>query len=87
MKKEGMKMDNNILTILTSEDKEDIRVALKDIIIERIKDDFEAYNCFIFDPDELDTMIQDAVEEAKAEIKPMVKEFMFNEMKNKLGLK
>jgi ribosomal protein S3AE len=79
-------MNNDILTILTSEDKDDIRKALKDIIVNRIKEDFQDYDSYIFDGDSLGEIIEEAIEEVKDEIKPLLKEQMFNEMKKKLGM-
>lgn len=78
--------NNNILTVLTSEDREEIRKSLKDIIIEQIKDDFRDCGTYMFDMDDINDMMQEAIEEIKEEIKPMLKDFMFNEMKNKLGI-
>ncbi|WP_297419147.1 hypothetical protein [Clostridium sp.] len=84
-------MDNNILTILTSEDKEEIRKSIKDIIIKQIEEDLISYSegHYIFDEDEIlkiQDMINEAIEEVKAEIKPLLKEKMFKEMKDKLGI-
>jgi hypothetical protein len=86
----GRKMDNNILTLLTSEDKDEIKKAIKDIIINQIEEDVKDCGNYLIDTDELNDMIQEAVEEAveeaKDELKPVLKEFMFNEMKKKLGI-
>ena len=84
-------MGNNILTILTSEDKEEIRKSIKDIIIKQIEEDLISYSegHYIFDEDEIlkiQDMINEAIEEVKAEIKPLLKEKMFKEMKDKLGI-
>lgn len=81
-------MDKNILTILTTEDREDIKKSLKGIIVDKIKDDFnDKYKSYyIFNPNDLDGMIGEAIKEAKEEIKPLLKEFMLNEMKKKIGM-
>jgi len=79
--------DNNILTILTSDDKDDIREAVKQLIVEQVKSDLEGSDYYIFDPDELQEMLANLAEEVKEEIKPLVKEKMFADMMKKLDLK
>lgn len=78
-------MDNNILAILTTEDRDDIKKALKDIIINQIREDVRG-DTYIFDSNDLNDMMQEAITEIKEEIKPILKDFMFNKMKKKLGI-
>ena len=82
-----MKVDNNILTILTKDDQKEIKQALKNIIIEQIKSDFESQDEYIFDRDSIDELMEEAMDEIKEEIKPLLKDFLFSEMEKKLGIK
>ena len=79
-------MDNNILTILTETDRYEIKRALKDIIIEQIKSDFEDNDCYLFDINDINGVMEEAITEIKEEIKPLLKEKLFAEMKAKLEL-
>jgi len=78
--------DNNILTILTSDDRDDVRNAVKQLIIEQVKSDLEQSEYYIFDPDELQEMLSDLAQEVKEEVKPLIKEKMFADMMKKLDL-
>lgn len=78
--------DNNILTILTSEDRDEVRGAIKQLIIDQVKSDLEESEYYIFDPDELQEMLSSLAEEVKEEVKPLIKEKMFADMMKKLEL-
>ena len=78
--------DNNILTILTSDDRDEVRESIKQLIIEQVKSDLEESEYYIFDPDELQEMLTNLAEEVKEEIKPLIKEKMFSDMMKKLEL-
>lgn len=75
----------NVFTLLTSEDKDDIRASVKAIIIQQIKNDFENYDCYILDPHEIEDMVQEVVEEAKDEVRNMYKEILIKQMEEKLS--
>ena len=79
-------MDSNILTILTETDRDEIKKALKDIIIEQIRSDFNENSCYLFDIDDINNVMEEAIAEIKEEIKPLLKEKLFAEMKEKLEL-
>lgn len=79
-------MNTNILTVLTSEDRDDIRVALKEIIIEQVKEDFRDNGSYLFDREDVEGMVHEALEEAKEEIKLQLKEVMLKQMQDKLGI-
>ena len=79
-------MDNNILTILTSQDRDEIKQALKDAIIKQIQDDFHSCDSYMFNIDDINKMMQEAIEDVQEEVKPIVKEFMLNEIKKKLKI-
>lgn len=74
----------NVLTILTSEDKVEIKMAMKEIIIDQIKSDFENYDCYLFNPTHIQDMIEEIVDEIKEEIKIAYKEKIMKEMEEKL---
>lgn len=76
----------NILTILTETDREEIKRALKDIIIEQIRTDFEERTTYIYNPSNLDVMFDEAIEEVKEQIKPLLEQELMKQMKEKLGL-
>lgn len=78
--------DENILTILTSDDRDDVRDAVKQLIIKQVKTDLEERDYYIFDPDELQEMLSNLAEEVKEEVKPLIKEKMFADMMKKLDL-
>ena len=68
-------MKENILTLFTSEDKNDIKQAVKNIIIEQINADMtELRYSYIIDDNDLSEMVVGLLEELKAEIKVEYKE-------------
>lgn len=76
----------NILTLFTSEDKDEIRKAIKEIIIEQIKNDFENTSTYLVDPSQIEDMVSEVVEEVKDEVRSIYKEKLMKEMEEKLGL-
>ena len=79
-------MDNNILAILTETDREEIKRALKDIIIEQIRDDFAENDMYLFDKNEINEMMDEAIMEVKSEIKPLLEQKLLKEMREKLNM-
>ena len=79
-------MDNNMLTILTSEDRDEIKQSLKNVIIEPIESDFRESTNYLFDANDISDMLQEAIKEVKAEIKPLMKDYLLQEMQKKLGI-
>ncbi|MGL4452776.1 MAG: hypothetical protein ACRCTZ_16530 [Sarcina sp.] len=75
-----------VFTLLTSEDKSEIKLALKDIIVNQIKNDFEDYGCYLFDPNEIEEWVSEVREEVKDEVRVIFKEKLLKEMEEKLGL-
>lgn len=76
----------NILTIFTSEDKDEIRKATKEIIIDQIRSDFDNCGCYLIDPRQIEEMVSEVVEEVKEEVRSIYKEKLMKEMEDKLGL-
>lgn len=75
----------NVLTLLTSEDRFEIKKAMKEIIVEQIKSDFESYDCYLFDPSQIQDMIEEVVDEVREEVKIAYKEKVMKEMEEKLA--
>ena len=75
-----------ILTLFTSEDKDEIRKAIKEIIIEQVKTDFENTSTYLVDPSQIEDMVSEVVEEVKDEVRSIYKEKIMKEMEEKLGL-
>lgn len=76
----------NVITLLTTEDKDEIKKAIKEIIIEQVRNDFDSYDTYLFDPRQIELMIEEIIEEVKYEIRGTLKEKMIKEMEGKLGL-
>lgn len=75
-----------ILTLFTSEDRDEIRGALKELIIEQVKNDLENSTYYLVNPDEVQEMVQEVVEEAKEEVKEVYKGVLMKQMEEKLKL-
>lgn len=76
----------NILTLFTSEDRDEVRKAIKEIIIEQVRSDFENTTHYLVDPSQVEDMVAEVVEEVKEEVRSIYKEKLINEMEEKLGL-
>lgn len=79
-------MDTDILTILTKSDREEIKSAMKNLIIEQFESDLKDTDAFLFDYQSLEDMIEEVIEEVKTEIRPLAKKKLKAEMKSKLNL-
>ena len=77
---------DNILTLFTSEDKNEIRKAIKQIIIKQVENDFEDNCHYLINPNEIEDMISEVIEEVKDEVKNIYREKLIKEMEEKLRL-
>ena len=77
---------NNILTLFTSEDKNEIRKAIKQIIIKQVEKDFEDNCYYLINPNEIEVMISEIIEEIKDEVKNIYREKLIKEMEEKLKI-
>lgn len=77
---------DNILTLFTSEDKNEIRKAIKQIIIKQVEKDFEDNCHYLINPNEIEDMISEIIEEVKDEVKNIYREKLIKEMEEKLRL-
>ena len=77
---------DNILTLFTSEDKDEIRKAIKEIIIKQVRSDFENNSFYLVDSNQIEDMVSEVVEEVKEEVREIYKEKLIKEMEEKLGI-
>lgn len=77
---------DNILTLFTSEDKNEIRKAIKQIIIKQVEKDFEDNCYYLINPNEIEVMISEIIEEIKDEVKNIYREKLIKEMEEKLKI-
>ena len=75
---------DNILTLFTSEDKNEIRKAIKQIIIKQVEKDFEDNCHYLINPNEIEDMISEVIEEVKDEVKTIYREKIIKEIEEKL---
>lgn len=77
---------DNILKIFTSEDKDELKGAIKQLILNQFESDLEENDCYLFDVQEIEDMVSEAfqeiVEEIKAEYRQKIKNSI-NEMLDK----
>lgn len=76
---------NNILTLFTSEDKNEIKKAVKEIIIRQVEKDFEDNCHYLIDPNQIEDMLSEVIEEVKDEVKTIYREKLIKEMEAKLS--
>ena len=59
----------NIITLSTNEDKDEIKKAIKEMIIEQIRNDFENTSTYLIDPSQIENMFLEVVAEVKDEVR------------------
>ena len=64
---------NDIITILTSKDREEIKEGIKSAIVNQFKEELEDCDTYLFDVSDIQEMVNDAVRDALYE--------MYNEIK------
>ena len=74
----------NILTLFTSEDKNEIKGAIKEIIIKQVESDFQDNCHYLINPNEIEDMISEVIEEIKDEVKTIYREKIIKEIEEKL---
>lgn len=79
-------MNENILAIFTSEDRQELKDAFKKLIIEQLESDLKENYNYLFDPDDMQELCTQAIEEIKGEVKELLKNKMMKEMMAKLDL-
>ena len=76
----------NLLAIFTSEDKDEIKREVKQLILDRVKRDLEDYDRFIVCGDDIRDMFEGVLDECKEEIKADMMVKIRESMEEKLRL-
>ena len=72
---------------LGAENMEDLKKKIVNVIVNQIKDDFEESSRYLITPDDVaDAVYREVVEEAKAEVKPIIKERILQKTLKEYGL-
>lgn len=70
----------NIIKIFNSKDETEIKQAFKEIIIEQFRNDIQENDRYLFNPDDISDMIQEAFLNATNEVKQEYKEKLKEKM-------
>jgi hypothetical protein len=77
---------NSVFKLLESEDKDEIRKAVKELIIKRINDELESFDRWLITYEDISEIVNSAVgeviEDIKHEIKGQIKEKVMEKFKN-----
>lgn len=68
-----MEKFESITKILGSDNLEEIKAGMKDIILKKFEEDLNDYDLLLFDPDAIEEIIVDVCEEVKEEVKDKIK--------------
>lgn len=72
---------------LGAENIEDLKKKIVNVIVDQIKEDFEESSHYLIAPDDVaDTIYREVVEEAKAEVKPIIKGKILQKALKEYGL-
>lgn len=66
-----------IITLLGEQNVKSLKSEIKDIIVERVKSDLEDCDEYLLAPDDLQTLVNEVLQECKEEIKPIIKEKLY----------
>ena len=72
---------NDIIAILTSDDKDDIKKRVKNLIVEQVEKDFDDYDMYCFNPDYIENIVGDTFNDIIEELKPTFKKAIKQKMK------
>jgi len=73
---------DEILTIFSSEDKQELKEAFKKIIIEQFKQDLLSNDEYLIHPDEIKEIVEEVLNEILDDVKDMMEEKIREELKN-----
>lgn len=81
-------MDNLLGRILTTENMDDLRMGLVDLIIEKFSIDFDNFRetMWMFDSNQIEELFSEALSEAKEEVKDIIKQNAIKRMLDKLDM-
>ena len=77
----------NISKIFNSSDITELKSAFKEILIEKFKEEIEAYDTWFFDKDEMDELCKECYKEILQEVKSEIKEYVRADMMKALDKK
>lgn len=78
-------MKSDIFALFTSEDRDEIKNAMKECIIEQMKIELEEFRpSYIIDEDQLSDILSETLAELKEEIKAEYKDMVRKQMEEKL---
>lgn len=69
-----------ITKLFTTEDQQEMKQALKEIIVEQFKNEVEEYDRYMFDPNDIQEKVEEAFTEVITEIKLEFKEKLREQM-------
>lgn len=78
---------SEIIDLLTKNDKDVIREAIKNLIIKYFEKDLEESDSYLFNPSKLENIVEDAINEIVEELKEDYKDIIRNKLKNGLNKK
>ena len=73
---------DEILTIFSSEDKQELKEAFKKIIIEQFKQDLLSNDEYLIHPDEIKEMVEEVLNEILDDVKALMEEQIEKELEN-----
>lgn len=84
MSKENML--KNIVAIFTAEDQQDIKNSFKQLLLDQFKSDLEQLDVYLFDPKDIEEIINEMILEITEEIKGEIKETLKNKVLQSLDM-
>ena len=75
-----------IVELLGEQNVNVLKSEIKDIIIDRIREDLEQCNEYILIPGNLQRVVDEIIEECKQEIKPMIREKLFEKALSQINI-
>lgn len=75
---------NNLMTLFNSEDKNEIKTAVKELILKQVERDFEDNSNYLINPNEIEDMISEVIDELREEIKEKYRDIIIKQLEEKL---
>jgi len=75
---------SEVSKLLGAENETFIKRSIAESIIERFKDDLECFGEYLINPDIIVELVEESIEECKAEVKEIIKQKIMNETLKKL---
>jgi len=87
--KEGLYMEKNYCAVIELLGETNVKLlqdGIREIILDRVKEDLEQSYEYLLIPDDFQNMIAEIIEECKQEIKPMIKERLFEKALSQINI-